>query len=259
MGLAACFILSSLLVAGITTQRTAACAAAAVLGAVIYTRTARVAWLLLVLSAAAWCVVAFSPVARRVSDGVVHRNPVPQSVDAVVVLSGGVTHDGMLEREALDRLLTGVALLRSGHATTIVITRPHPLGNKSITTDADQRRIIALLPVQPRIIVVDSVVSTRTEALAMGIGVRLQFSGSSRCNRLNGNASVACYCGTPSTGVSPSRATHAWTFLVSPSTSSNGATIASRASFANRTTSVTCKLCGNSPCENIAPCMRTCS
>jgi uncharacterized SAM-binding protein YcdF (DUF218 family) len=165
MGIVACFTLSSLLVDNITTQRTTACVAGAVIGAVVYIRSARVAWILLAACITAWCVVAFSPVARRVSGGLVRADPVPQSVDAVVVLSGSVSHDGMLGGEALDRLLEGVALIRGGRASTIVVTEPHPLKDRSITTRADQQRLIALLPATPRVIVINGVVSTRTEAL----------------------------------------------------------------------------------------------
>ncbi|HEY8311170.1 MAG TPA: YdcF family protein [Gemmatimonadaceae bacterium] len=164
LGLSACFILSNLLSDGISVQRTIACAIGAFVGALIYARSARLAWALLLISTAAWCVVAFSPIARSLSNGLVRTDTVPQSVDAVVVLSGSVTEDGLLGREALDRLLTGVALMRAGKANTIVITEPHPLDDSTITTIADQRRIIALLPTTPRIVVVDKVVSTRTEA-----------------------------------------------------------------------------------------------
>ncbi|MEO8945710.1 MAG: YdcF family protein [Gemmatimonadaceae bacterium] len=165
MGLVACFVLSSLLLPGFNRWRTAACVLGALIGVAVYYKSTLVAWALLLVSLAAWCVVAASPIARAVSNGLVRTDSLPQSVDAVVVLSGGVSHDGMLSSEALDRLLKGVALIREGISSTIVITRPHPLKDQSITTDADQRRIIALLPGSPRIIVVDSVVSTRTEAL----------------------------------------------------------------------------------------------
>ncbi len=164
MGLTACFVLSNLLIEGISVQRTIACAIGALVGAVIYARSARLAWVLLLVSGTAWCAVAFSPIARRVSNGLVRTDPIPQSVDAVVVLSGGVTGDGLLEREALDRLLKGVALIRAGHASTIVITEPDLLDDRSATTIADERRIIALLPITRRIVVIDKVVSTRTEA-----------------------------------------------------------------------------------------------
>ena len=165
MGLVACFVLSSLVVPGFTRWRTGACVFAALVGAAIYYKSTRAAWLLLVASFAAWCVVAVSPVARYVSNGLVRSDSIPQSVDAVVVLSGSVSDDGMLGGEALDRLLKGVSLIRAGYSSTIVITQPHPLDDPSITTNADQRRIIALLSMTPRIVVIDSVVSTRTEAL----------------------------------------------------------------------------------------------
>ena len=165
MGFVACLILSTLLVEGITLTRAMACAIGAAVGAVIYTRSVRVAWILLFASVPVWCIIGFSPIAQRMSNGLVRSDPIPPSVDAVVVLSGSVSHDGMLGREALDRLLKGLALIRAGRASTIVITESRPWKDRRITTIADQRRLIALLPAAPRVVVIDGVVSTRTEAL----------------------------------------------------------------------------------------------
>lgn len=165
MGLVACFVLSSLLVPGFTVLRTVACAIGAAIGAATYCKSVGVAWSLLASSLAVWCVVAFSPIAHTLSTGLVRADSIPASVNAVVVLSGSVSTDGMLGEEAMDRLLKGASLIRAGRASTIVITQPRPWADQSITTDADQRRVIALLPAIPRIVVIDSVVSTRTEAL----------------------------------------------------------------------------------------------
>ncbi|MEO7043051.1 MAG: YdcF family protein [Gemmatimonadaceae bacterium] len=165
MGVVACIVLSNLLESGFNGWRTAGCVCGALIGAAIYCKSTRLAWSLLLVSFAAWNLVALSPIARYTSNGLVRSDSIPQTVGAVVVLSGSVSEDGMLGGEAMDRLLKGVSLIRAGYSSTIVITRPHPLDDTSITTDADQRRIIALLATLPRIVVVDSVVSTRTEAL----------------------------------------------------------------------------------------------
>ncbi len=165
MGFTASLALSSFVIEGITTQRTIGCAIGAILGAFIYVRSTRLAWSLLAASLASWCLVALSPIAQLISNGLTRTDPLPPSVDAVVVLSGSVTHDDMLGPEALDRLLSGLALIRTGHSSTLVITQPHPLRNHSVTTAADQRRLIALLPTLPRVLVIDGVINTRTEAL----------------------------------------------------------------------------------------------
>lgn len=165
IGATGSFVLSSLIVVGATPLRAAVCATGAILGVIIYWRWNRLAWVLLGVTLLAWCAVAFSPLAHRLTTGLVRNDPVPQSVDAVVVLSGSVTHDGMLGPEALDRLLTGLALVRAGRAPTLVITEPRPWKDRSITTIVDQRRLIALLPAEPRVVVIDGVINTRTEAL----------------------------------------------------------------------------------------------
>ncbi len=164
MGFTASLALSSLVIGGLTTQRAIACVAGVILGAVIYLRSTRVAWSLLTLSLATWCLVALSPIAQLFTNGLTRTDPIP-SVDAVIVLSGSVTYDGMLGPEALDRLLAGLVLIRTGHSSTLVITQPHPLRSHSVTTAADQRRLIALLPTTPRVLVIDGVINTRTEAL----------------------------------------------------------------------------------------------
>lgn len=165
LGAVTSFVSSSLLFGGILPTRVLGCALGLVLGAIIYVRWPRVMWAALVAAIVAWSVVAFTPVSRALAAGLVRSDPVPDSVGAVVVLSGSVTDDGMLGPEALDRLLTGLTLIRAGDSPTLVITQPHPLTDPTITTARDQRQLIALLPVTPRVVVIDSVVSTRTEAL----------------------------------------------------------------------------------------------
>lgn len=165
LGVVASFVVSDLVIVGITPTRVIGCAVGAIVGAIVYVKWRRTAWALLVVALAAWCVVAFTPLSRKLTVGLVRSDPIPSSVDAVVVLSGSVTEDGMLGREALDRLLRGIELVRAGKSSTMVITQPHPLDDYAVATDADQRRLIALLPTAPRIVAIDRVVSTRTEAL----------------------------------------------------------------------------------------------
>lgn len=164
LGAVASFVLLDLVIAG-GPARAIGCVLGGIIGAIVYVRWRRTAWSLLVIAIAAWCIVAFTPVSRRMIAGLVRSDTIPPGVNAVVVLSGSVTEDGMLGHEALDRILRGIALIRAGTSSTIVITQPHPLDDRSVTTDADQRRLIALLPSAPRVVVIDGVVSTRTEAL----------------------------------------------------------------------------------------------
>lgn len=164
LGAVTCFVLSSLLFGGILPMRVAGCALGLIVGVIVYMRWPHVMWGALVAAIVAWSVVAFTPVSHVFATGLVRNDPVPDSVDAVVVLSGSVTDDGMLGPEALDRLLAALALIRAGKSSTLVITQPHPYADPTITTARDDRRLISLLPVAPRVVVIDGVVSTRTEA-----------------------------------------------------------------------------------------------
>ena len=85
-------------------------------------------------------------------------------VDAIVVMAEGVSTDGMLSRQASDRLLTGLRLLRDGVAPVVVVSRQRAEIDPSVTSDADQRRLIALLGDSVRVFVLDSVFSSRDEA-----------------------------------------------------------------------------------------------
>jgi len=136
-----------------------------VLGALIYAVRPPIVWLVLGVVALAWAIVAWTPLAKTLTDGLVRRDPLPAHVDAVVVLSGSVTADGLLGGEALDRLLTGFALIRRGEAATLILTEPHEWEDTSITAAGDQRRLLQLLATPPRVLTVDRVTSTRTEAL----------------------------------------------------------------------------------------------
>ena len=87
---------------------------------------------------------------------------------AVVVLSGGITSDGHLAPPVVDRTLTGLSLIRRGLATTLIVSRERlgPPG-QGVTSDADQQRLVALLERPVRLLIVDSVFSTRDEAVRM--------------------------------------------------------------------------------------------
>ncbi|MFN2316679.1 MAG: YdcF family protein [Gemmatimonadales bacterium] len=90
----------------------------------------------------------------------------PGGADALVVLSAGLSQDGYLSPAGTERLLHGVELLERGAAPTIVTTRlRRPVGADTVTSDTDQARLIALAPDSVRHLVVDSVHSTRDEAM----------------------------------------------------------------------------------------------
>jgi uncharacterized SAM-binding protein YcdF (DUF218 family) len=90
----------------------------------------------------------------------------PAAAEAIVVLSSGVAGDSTLSDSGADRLLTGLELFRDGVAPRIVTTRVvgYRRGTR-VTTDADQRRLVGLAGADSAWAVVDSVGSTRDEAM----------------------------------------------------------------------------------------------
>ena len=140
----------------------------ALVGAVVgLTRAAMILWSATVAALIAFCVIAMTPFVTRVlpTSAMVRRDNLPaQPLDAVVVLSGGITPDGMLVPEALDRLLTGLALMRDSVAPVLVVTEPRR-SSDGVTAAADQARVRALVARPFPMLTVDSVHTTRDEAV----------------------------------------------------------------------------------------------
>jgi uncharacterized SAM-binding protein YcdF (DUF218 family) len=98
----------------------------------------------------------------------VRRDPMPAHVDAIAVLSAGFTSDGMMRGETLDRLLTGLALVRRGVAPTAMVSRERlEYQGRTVSDSADQEKLLGLTNDFPRVVFVDSVFTTRSEALRM--------------------------------------------------------------------------------------------
>ena len=110
------------------------------------------------------CLVAFLPW-TGVMDRWVRADPVPKRpLDAIVVLSGGLTSDSTLF--GADRLLAGLELYRAGAAPRIVTTRVWALkAGAKIGSDRDQRRLVELGGATAGWMVVDTIGSTRDEAV----------------------------------------------------------------------------------------------
>lgn len=140
----------------------------ALVGAVVgLTRAAIALWLTTAAALIAFCVIAMTPFVTRVlpTSAMVRRDNLPaQPLDAVVVLSGGITPDGMLVPEALDRLLSGLALMRDSVAPVLVVTEPRR-SRHGVTAAADQARVRALVARPFPMLMVDSVHTTRDEAV----------------------------------------------------------------------------------------------
>jgi len=112
--------------------------------------------------------IAYTPLAAKNAAPFVRRDPVPAHLDAIAVLSIGGTPDGLMRSETLDRLLTGLSLARRGLASAMMISREtRSFGGKLVSDSADLQDIVTMVGPAATIIFVDSIVTTRTEALRM--------------------------------------------------------------------------------------------
>ncbi len=144
---------------------------AALLGGLLgVTRYRVLLWLAGGALAALFALVAFTPIIVQPARALVRSDPMPSpplTLDAVVVLSGGVTADGLVGYSGVERLLSGVRLARSTGTTSLVTTRVRHPANLEVSSDADQKRLMELLGQRLRLFIVGDVFSTRDEALGV--------------------------------------------------------------------------------------------
>ena len=141
--------------------------AAALAGALLgRTRARRLLFWVVVALAGILAIVAFTPLMRRPARALIRSDQIgARPVQAIVVLSGGITTDGHLRQQSLDRILTGVSLVKRGVAGTLILSREHwGPPSRGVTSDGDQQRVVSLLERPVRLLIVDSVFSTRDEA-----------------------------------------------------------------------------------------------
>jgi uncharacterized SAM-binding protein YcdF (DUF218 family) len=122
-----------------------------VAGALVGALVAWLAWTRIVAYVAiavASCValVTLTPVIDGPVRSWIRRDPLPTApLDAVAVLSASVNRDGALDVSGVERLLSGLDVFRRTHARLLITTRiVHRTRSRTITSDADQRRLIAL-------------------------------------------------------------------------------------------------------------------
>lgn len=144
-------------------QAIAAIVAGAILGALLADHRTLV-WTVFALACAAWLVVIFTPVARVATRGLVRADERPAHADAIVVLSGSVSDDGLLGQQATDRLLAAMSLVRAGVSDTLVLTVWHAPDHPEVTSARDELRIATLLPPGVTIVQVGRIGTTRLEA-----------------------------------------------------------------------------------------------
>ena len=112
-------------------------------------------------------VIGYTGVVSHAMDNFIRIDPAPPSADAVVVLSGGVTADGFLTQQGLDRALKGVALVEEGIAPVLLFTREERKARGVKSTNAGDQLRFARLARLDRVLSTRSVKITRDEALAV--------------------------------------------------------------------------------------------
>lgn len=109
--------------------------------------------------------VAYTGVADRAALAFIREDRLPASADAVVALSAGVTADGYMTQQGLDRTLTAVELVKRGIAPVLVLTREERRGGGlRVSPAGDQQRLAALGGVSG-VLTTGRVLSTHDEAL----------------------------------------------------------------------------------------------
>ena len=125
-------------------------------------------WIAAALIALLCVVIAYTPMVPTLATPMVRRDRIPPRVDAIAVLSMGFTPDGMMRSETLDRLLTGLALAKRGVARNVLVSRERRAFDGKVLSDStDQETLLELTRPTAQVIFVDSVFTTRTEALRM--------------------------------------------------------------------------------------------
>jgi uncharacterized SAM-binding protein YcdF (DUF218 family) len=138
---------------------------AALVGAVLWNTRLRPILLIAGGILALICIaVAYTPLVSAVGRPLIRRDRIPARVDAIAVLSAGFTPDGMMRRETLERLLSGIMLARRGLAPVMLVSMER--ANRG-SDSADLQSVTSLIGDGTRTILVDSVTTTRTEALRM--------------------------------------------------------------------------------------------
>jgi uncharacterized SAM-binding protein YcdF (DUF218 family) len=142
---------------------------AGIFGALVgATRLRALVWAPAAVIALLCILVAYTPVMTGLSRPLIRRDAMLSRVDAIAVLSRGLAPDGTMRSETLDRLLTGLGLAKTGVAPVVMISRERRRFRGQLVSDsADLQTIATLVGGGARIMFVDSVFTTRSEALRM--------------------------------------------------------------------------------------------
>lgn len=140
---------------------------AAVLGAVVGpTRLRALLWMMAAPLAVLVLAVVYTPLVSWLAEPIVRRDQRPASVDAIVTLSQGLTPTGQMRSATFDRLLSGLALAREIKARALLVSvEQRKFAGRIVSDSADVRAVIRNYAPSIEVVFVDSVATTRTEAL----------------------------------------------------------------------------------------------
>jgi uncharacterized SAM-binding protein YcdF (DUF218 family) len=132
------------------------------------TRLRPLLWIAATPLAVICLLVAYTPLVAVISKPMIRRDVLPSRVDAIAVLGRGLTSDGSMRSETLDRLLSGLTLAKKGVAPLMLVSRETKnFGGTSRSDSADQQEVLSLATTTVEVIFVDSVITTRVEAMRM--------------------------------------------------------------------------------------------
>ena len=131
-------------------------------------RLERALWWFLGPASAALVLVGATDLVRGPIGRMVRRDPRPAHADGIVVLSGALTQDGRIGEGALTRLVGGIAELRAGVSSELILTRLlERHDDQVVRSDADQIALARRLAPSARLHLVGPVRNTRAEAVAV--------------------------------------------------------------------------------------------
>lgn len=130
------------------------------------TRFGSVLWLTLGMLVTTVCVVSFTPILRAPATYFVRADPSDQPVEAVVVLSGGINGEGLLNLPMMNRLTSGMGEARRRNVRTIALSIIDTENRDGrVTSEADQRALLSELAPDLSVLFVENVHNTYDEAL----------------------------------------------------------------------------------------------
>jgi uncharacterized SAM-binding protein YcdF (DUF218 family) len=116
--------------------------------------------------------VAHTDIASSLTRDLIRRDSLPARADAVVALSAGVSADGHLTQQGIDRTLAAVDLVERGIAPVLLFTREERKTGTHKSNNSSDQLLIARIAKLDRVMTTRPVRSTRDEAVAVAGVVR---------------------------------------------------------------------------------------